>query len=105
MSNYKTRMINGKKCIPKEEFCKQFICTESEMRRFIAQGMPHHKTETGTKLWFDVKECHEWFSHGRFDSLSTYTKQMKRVEMRKVLMNFEEKKKSLALLQQSKARA
>lgn len=39
MSNYKTRMINGIKCIreeefceSEEEFCEQFICSKSEFR-------------------------------------------------------------------------
>lgn len=61
MSNYKTRMINGMKCISEEEFCEQFICTKSEMRRFVHMGMPHHQALTGAKLWFDVKECQAWF--------------------------------------------
>ena len=61
MINYKKRMINGMKCISEEEFCEQFICTKAEMRRFVFQGMPHHQTLTGYKLWFDVKECQAWF--------------------------------------------
>lgn len=61
MGNYKTRKINGMKCISEEEFCEQFICSKSEMRRFVHMGMPHHQTLTGAKLWFDVKECQTWF--------------------------------------------
>lgn len=61
MSNYKTRMINGMKCISEEEFCEQFICTKSEMLRFVFQGMPHHQTAIGFRLWFNVKECQAWF--------------------------------------------
>ena len=61
MSNYKTRTFDGKKCISEEEFCEQFICTKSEMRRFVHMGMPYHQTLTGHKLWFDVKVCQAWF--------------------------------------------
>lgn len=61
MSNYKTRTFDGRKCISEEEFCEQFICTKSEMRRFVHMGMPYHQTLTGAKLWFDIKECQAWF--------------------------------------------
>lgn len=44
MNNYKTRMINGMKCISEEEFCEQFICTKAV-----------------AKPWFGVKECQAWF--------------------------------------------
>ena len=61
MNNNRTWTIEGKKYISENDFCEQFICTKSEMRRFVHMGMPHHKTETGTKLWFDVKKCQAWF--------------------------------------------
>lgn len=43
MSNYKTRMINGMKCISEEEFCEseeefceQFICTFGAKKKSLA---------------------------------------------------------------------